>query len=482
MRGVRAENASPRPSERPGEAPKVRVVDAFRPSRWGGGTFTSLSERDYAWYFTGNVAFFMAMQMNLILRGFLAFELTDAASALGVISLTIAMPMLIVAPIGGVVSDWFNKRTLLIVAQAMVGVVNLGMTILIFSGAIEFWHLLVAAVGTGSVVAVVMPARQAVVPQLVPQHKLMNAISLQMGGQNLTRIVGPALGAGLIAPLGVGWAYAITVVLFALAVLSMMPLPSVGMSAREGKAPRRNFREDLTEGFRFVAKRPLFRLLLATALVLPLFAFPVQQVLPVFAADVFEWEDVGLGILAASGGVGGLVGTLIAANLDNVPRKGWVMLFGAGLMASAFIGFALMPLFWVAAVLLALGSIGQMLFMTTNNTVIQAKVPDEYRGRVMSMLMMSFGLMPLGVIPVTVAADVIGVSLAVAISSSLLLVLVMLLVTFASGLRNLQLRAFDRVELSPAQAAQLVADGKITREEADRLTGRAPLTGTAQGG
>ncbi len=424
----------------------------------------------------------MATQMNIILRGFLAFELTDAASALGLISVTIAIPMLFVAPIGGVIADWFNKRTLLLVAQTMVGLLNLVISVLILTDAIQFWHLMAAAVGTGTVVAIVMPARQAIVPQLVPRHKLMNAISLQMGGQNLTRIVGPALAASMIAPFGVGWAYSVTVLLFAISVISLLPLPSVGMVGKEADEEPRDFRKDLIGGFQFVMGSPIYRLLLGSALVLPLFAFPVLQILPVFAAEVFEWEDIGLGILASSGGIGGLTGALIAANLDDNERKGRVMLSGAFVMAAAFIAFALMPFFWLAAVLLAVGSAGQMLFMTTNNATIQAKVPDEYRGRVMSMLMMSFGIMPLGVLPVTIGADAFGVSLAVAISSTVLLVLLMLVTTLSTRLWNLRVRPFEQVELSPVQAAQLVEDGQITKEEAVRLTGRAELPGPVEGG
>jgi len=457
------------------EAPPASVGALARPGQWS-RTFTSLAERDYAWYFGGNIAFFMAMQMNMILRGFLAYDLTGSAVALGIISVTTAFPMLFVAPIGGVVTDWFNKRTLLIGAQTIVALVNLGMTVLILMDLVQFWHLMVAAVGTAGTMSVVMPARQALAPQLVPQHKLMNAISLQMGGQNVTRIIGPALGAVLIAPFGVGVAYAVTVTLFFIGILCMIPLPSAGMSSREGNETPRDFRKDLGGGFQFVADSPLFRMLLMTALVMPLFAFPIMQLLPVFAADVFHNEDIGLGVLAAAGGVGGLVGSLIAANLDNVQAKGRIMLAGSLLMAVAMFSFALTPWLVAAALVLALGNVGQMLFMTTNNTVIQARVPEEYRGRVMSMLMMSFGLSPLGVLPVTIAADTIGVQAAVAMSMAVFIGLVILVFTLSSRLRDLRLAQFAEAELSPAQAARLVAEGTITREEAARRTGRSPVT------
>ncbi|MEX2032497.1 MAG: MFS transporter, partial [Dehalococcoidia bacterium] len=182
-------------------------------------TFASLRERDYAWYFVGNLAFFLAMQMNIIVRGYLAYDLTDSATALGMVSIAFAIPMMVVAPIAGVVSDRVNKKYLLMVTQSCSGLVNLLVAVLVLTGLIEFWHLVGAALLTGTIMSMVMPARQAIIPQLVPQHLMMNAISLQMGGMNVTRIIGPALGGLLLAPLGVGGVYVVTVVLFALGVV-----------------------------------------------------------------------------------------------------------------------------------------------------------------------------------------------------------------------------------------------------------------------
>src|SRR5690606_12358838 len=124
----------------------------------------------------GNTAFFMAMQMNIVVRGYLAYDLTDSATMLGIVSFAFAIPMLFVAPIAGVISDRVNKRNLITWAQTATGAVNLGMAILILTGLIQFWHLVAAAGLTGCIMSLVMPARQAVIPQLVPQHLLMNAI------------------------------------------------------------------------------------------------------------------------------------------------------------------------------------------------------------------------------------------------------------------------------------------------------------------
>lgn len=181
----------------PGEKVTPRAV--LNPSRWG-TTFTSLKEREYAWYFAGNIAFFMGMQMQIILRGYLAYDLTGQAFALALVSAAMAIPMLVVAPFGGVVADRVNKRTLLMITQSVAAIASVVIAIMILAGVIELWHLIAVSLVTGTVFSFNMPARQALVPNLVPQHKLMNAISLQMGGMNLTRIIAPATGGLLIAP------------------------------------------------------------------------------------------------------------------------------------------------------------------------------------------------------------------------------------------------------------------------------------------
>jgi len=444
----------------------------------GSGTFSALRERDFAWYFTGNLCFFLAMQMNQLLRGYLAYELTDSALALGLVALTMALPMLFIAPIGGVIADRYNKRTLLIIVQLFTLAVNAVLAVLIVAGIIEFWHLLLSTVGLGLSISLAMPARQAMVPSLVPQHRMMNAISLQMGSMNVTRIVGPAIGGLLIAPLGIGVVWSLGVVMYAVAVVTLLPLPVHGMTANNQV---NDFRQELLGGFRYVAGQPVIRLLMITGMLMPIFAFPVQLVLPVFAEDVFDQGPGALGILMAAAGAGGLIGALISANLDHVARKSRLMLAGTAIMSISYVGFAQStsiglsgnPAFAVGLLMFGIGNIGGMIFQTTNNSTIQALISDELRGRVMSLLMMSFGLMPLGVLPLTIAIDRFGAPITVAVSSTTMLIALLLFFALSARLRDLRVEALAHAELSPSQAAALVAEGKISREDADRLTGRA---------
>ncbi len=429
---------------------------------------SSLQEPDYAWFLSGNMAFFMAMQMQFVLRGYLAFQLTNSAQALGLISIMIALPMLVASPFGGAIADRVNKRTLLIVTQTGAALASLLVAVVIIAGWIQFWHLLVVSVVTGVVFSFNMPARQALVPQLVPRHKLMNAISLQMGGMTFTQIVSPALAGLLIAPLGVGWVYMITAMLFMMATASEFHLPKHGMTALARPAP---ILRDILDGFRYVWHHRLIRLLVFVSLLVPLLAFPVQQLLPVFARDVFGRGPGALGLLAAMTGLGGLIGAGISANMDRRPHKGRLLLLGGLITGVSLFGFAVAPSFALALPCLAAAGVGQMLFQATNNTVIQATIAPEVRARVMSVMLMTFGLMPVGVVPISAAADAVGPSRAVAFAAALFLAALVALFACSRQLRTLRLDALSHADLSPVRAAELVAEGKLTQEEADRLSG-----------
>ena len=458
-------------------APAARAAAAGPPGgppagRGGRGrlrtTFAALAERDFAWYFAGNLAFFMATQMQFVIRGYLTFELTGSAAAIGWVTAASALPMLLGSPLGGVVADRVNKKLLLRITQAVAPATAGTVGVLVLTDLVAYWHLLIAGMLSGVMFAFNMPARQAIVPQLVPRHQMMNAISLQMGGQNLTRVVAPAMAGGLVAPLGVGWVYVLVAIFFSAPLISEWRLPDHGMTTVRRKSAR--VHEDFAEALRYIRNDGLILRLIVLGLVFPLFAIPVYQLLPVFAEEVFDAGAAGLGLLAASTGVGGVVGALIVAAMSRYEHKGRLMLLSGVWLGLLYIAFSLLDAFAPAVLLLGLGSVGGVVMQTTNNTVVQATVSEEVRGRVMAVVMMSFGLMPLGVIPLAYAADAFGAQTALAGSAIIMLVLLLGMFLLSPTLRNLRVGAGAKAQLSPARAAQLVAEGKISEERARELT------------
>ena len=157
-----------------------------------------------------------------IVRAWLAFELTGSELALGLVSFTVAVPMLLIAPIGGVMSDRLERRNVIAAGQALVLVSELGVLALLATGNLAFWHLLVAAGVMGCVFPFIMPARQALVVNIVGKRGLPNAMALSMAGVNVTRVAGPALAGFLIGPLGSSGTYTVGVALYGVALLTML--------------------------------------------------------------------------------------------------------------------------------------------------------------------------------------------------------------------------------------------------------------------
>ncbi len=168
-----------------------------------------------------------------------------------------------------------------------------------------------------------------------------------------------------------------------------------------------------------------------------LFALPYMTLLPVFADRVWDVGPGGLGVLQAAGGVGGLIGALIVANLDAYPKKGRLLLGGALAFGGFLVLFALSPSFYLALAFVAAVGFGSMIVMTVNNTAIQLIIPDEVRGRVMSVMMMTFGLMPLGAVPAGIAAESVGAPPVVAVSAIIFIGSVLLIFAIVPSLRSL---------------------------------------------
>lgn len=398
-------------------------------------TFSSLSgNRAFQYLFAGNVGFFFGMSMMMLLRGWLVIDKWDSPSLLAVLMLTMAGPMLLLSPIAGVVTDRVDKRKILLAAQSSLVLSNGVIAALILMGTITFWQLMVVSTLSGIAFSFNMPGRQAMIAQLVPREQLLNAMALSTAMMNASRIVAPPIAGLLVSPIGIGGAYVLTTCFYVASVVATYALPAVP-SKRERTF---TFLEDLVGGFSYIRRTPLLLALILFATVPMIFAMPYVLLMPVFASDrVWDVGSGGLGVLQAATGVGGLVGALIVANLDSYPKKSRLLLAGGLAFGGFLILFAYSPSYYVALALLGAVGFGSMIAMTVNNTSIQLIIPDEVRGRVMSVMMMTWGLMPLGGVPAGIAAEHIGVRPVVAVGGALCVVAVLILFATLSAFRTL---------------------------------------------
>ena len=394
----------------------------------------SLRLGQFRWLFGSNMAFFQAMSGQMLVRGWLAWELTDSELALGSVSFAVAVPMLVIAPFGGAISDRIERRNLIVAGQATLILGELAILALLVTGLLQFWHLLVLATLMGCAFPFIMPARQAIVVSVVGKEGLANAMALNMAGMNATRVLGPGMAGYLLWILGIEGAYAVSVGLYAIALLCML---AVDRSPPSAGARDLSILGAMAEGGRYILDHRLVLVLLFFGLVPMFLAMPFQTLLVVFADDIWHVGARGLGWLSATAGVGGVIGSVYVAWNSASERRlrhmMWSMVgFGAFLLA-----FALSPWFLLALPFILLANIFSSIYGTLNNTAIQLLIPDEVRGRISSFLMMSFSLPLLGTLPMSAVAEIYGAPVAVALAAVLAVVVVLLFYAVSPLLRDL---------------------------------------------
>ncbi len=412
----------------------VHVVEAHYDSAVD-RLISSLRYQQFRWLYISNICFMFAMMAQFLVRSVLAYDLTDNnAFALGIVNFVVAIPMLIVSPLGGAVADRLDRRKLILFVQTAVIIDEALVFALLITDQLGFIHLLVLTGFLGVLFPFMMPARQAIIANVVGRQGLGNAMALQMGGMNFTRVVGPVVAGILISVVGIASTWAVALVLYGIGLTAMLRVrPSYPDEVEE----RRTVLGDIAYGFRYVWEHPPVRVLLVFGLVPTLLAMPFQTLLVVFAIDVWEVGESGLGILNAAAGIGGLIGSVyVAWDAESHQRLRRMMAsifaFGATLLL-----FSVSPWFLLALPLIFFADVFVTMFMVLNNTAIQVLIPDFVRGRVMSLLMMSFGLTPLGTVPMSWIAERYGAPFAVGLAAVLMVILAIVFYALSPSLRRL---------------------------------------------
>ena len=399
-------------------------------------TFDSLKEPSYRWLWLGMLGSFAGMQMQMLARGWLVVDKLDGSALdLGIVTSSNGVPLLVLSLFGGVISDRFPKRNLLIITQSCNGLIALMVALLIITDRVQIWHMIVAAILTGTVFAFNMPGRQSLIPELVSKDKLSNAVALNSAGMNLNRIIAPGIAGILVAVIGLCGVYFMIVACYAFAAFTMILV----RPTRPTTPPRTtSMLQDLKAGLHYARNDPRISSLLLLALVPLLFAHPYQALLPVFAKSVLGVESDGLGFLMGAVGVGAVSGTLVLASLSGSRNKGLKMIALLVVFGLALVLFARSGSFYLSLPALFLVGVGSMGYNALNHTLLLTTSTPEMRGRVTSIYMMSFGIMPLGVFPMTAAADAIGPPNALTIGGAALVLVTLLVVLWRPQIRSLR--------------------------------------------
>ncbi len=397
-------------------------------------TFSSLAIRNYRWFWLSSTASFAAMQMQIVVRGWLVYDLTESALALGLVSAGVGVPLLLFSLYGGVIADRVDKRNLLITTQAFTAIATLVIAVLISTGAIALWHLIIASVASGVILSFHLPSRQAIVPELVEQRQVMNAVALSSGAMNFNRVVAPALGGVLVGVIGIDGVYYLMVACYVVSAALLFLIPPLGTPARGSNG---TVSGDIGEGLRYVRRSPVLLGLLIMAMVPIAFGMPYQMLMPIFAADVLDVGASGLGYLMGAAGVGALAGSLLVATLGDFKHRGLLLLGGSALFGVFLILFAGSPYFYLSLFFLLGVGAASSSYMAINNTLLLINTEEGVRGRVMSLYMMTIGLYPVAVLPVAAIAESFGAPLAVGAAGAILVLFTLAMALLRPTLRSL---------------------------------------------
>ena len=394
-----------------------------RPTRLFTRTFDSLSVVPFRWFLLAMMGQFGAMNMQMLVRGYLVFELTGSFAALGVMSIASAVPMFVFSPVGGVFADRLSRKQVLQVGQVLNGGIAAAMAVLLFLGVLSFEHLLASAALQGFVWALMMPARQAMIPDVVGEERLMNAVALNTAGMNFMRLAAPGLGGLMIAAFGAQWVYVLMASGYLVAVVALIPVPSKLAAAPASGSSRaetsrsisgvtRQSIGDLRDAVRYIVAHKNVLTVLSANFIIVMFSMPYMMLLPGFVADVLHGGPDQLGLLMAITGIGSLAGSLAIASMPS-RNRGRILLLSSLLLGVTLIAFSLSRSFALTAALMVLIGLGQTGRMSLSNVLLQAYVHDAYRGRVMSVYMMEFSIVSFGVFAVGVLAAFVGIEWAI---------------------------------------------------------------------
>ena len=389
------------------------------------GMFSSLSFRDFRLLWFGNIAATFAMQMQMVARGWLIYDMTASPMALTWVMLSFMLPSVVFSLAGGVLADRLRKRSIMIVSGVLNTVATAALAAIVYSGEVTFWHFIYFGVFNGTVLALSMPARASVTPEIVGREQIVNAMALQSATFNLARIVGPALSGGLIALFAGGdtrSAQGVGIVIFAVAGLYLVSVVCTALIRYQGNPHQQGTSPlaDVVEGFRFMRDERLVLGLLVMGFLPMTFGFSVTFLMPAFNADVIAGGPETLGLLMTAAGVGALAGSLLLARAGDIGGKGRVMFYAGYLWAIFVAAIALTGNLAGAMYFGAVTGLFGAVMGSLNMSVVQIALPDEIRGRVMAIMMMAHGFMPLGLIPVSAVAERMGIELALLLSAVLL--------------------------------------------------------------
>ena len=368
--------------------------------------YAALHYRNFTLLWVGLIVSNMGTWMQNVANGWLILQLTNSPLWLGFLGLSFAVPMIVIPPFAGAVVDRVHRVRLLFITQSMQLVTALALAALTWLGHIQAWHILLASFVGAALLAFDNPARQALIPDLVQPRDLLNALSLNSATYTGAALVGPALAGIMLEPLGAGTLFFINGVSFLAVIFALAAMRDVRTHSG-GEVG--SLRKTLRAGLSYAWHSRLILALLGLSALSGIFGRSYQNLLPVFGRDIWNAGAEGYGLLLSAAGGGAVIGAFGLASLRQWTRQGAVMLISGFLFSLSLAAFAVSPSIWVGLILLFVTGITSTVLATIISTFIQFAVPNELRGRIMSLYTVTLiGLPSLGALGTGALAEWLG--------------------------------------------------------------------------
>jgi predicted MFS family arabinose efflux permease len=355
--------------------------------------FRAFEYRDFRLMWAGACTSSIGTWMQLVAQAWLVYKLSNSAVYLGLDTFCGQIPIFLFSLFGGVIADRKNRRDILLVSQFIQMSSAFTLTVLVLTGYVQVWHILCLSFVTGTAQAFGGPAYMALVPSLVPQEYLQNAIALNSIQFNVARVLGPVLGGVALEKLGAGWCFGLNGLSF-LAVMASLLAIKVYFVPQKIHLP---VMMSMREGISAIRHRPGMTGMIALAFWMAMLSYPLSTFLPVFARDVFHGDANTFTTMLATYGAGSVVGALLIAGVrknEGMARVSLLVMLGLGVCIA---GFAVTRHLTTSLVALFCAGIALMIVFALNSSIVQTYVSDALRGRVMSVYNVAFrGGMPIG--------------------------------------------------------------------------------------
>lgn len=385
------------------------------------GAFAALANKVFARYLTVLTMSLAGNWIRVTAMGYLVYDITGDPFKLGLVSFAQSFPQVLLSPVAGALIDRMNRRTVLTLVQvALISMMSL-LTVLVVTDRVTYEWLLGIAIVVGCAMTFDWPARLSIVPALVERRELPSAVALNAAAFNGARVVGPSIAGFLIAWLGMGAAFGITTLSALPFLLVLFSIAAFRPSAHTVARPKEHPVAALMDGYRYIWRNHDLRAMLSVDVVPIILGMSYVAMAPAIAADVLGLGSQGFGLMLTIGGVGSLTGTLAVAHLSRRSGRGKMVLVAITIFAVGLIAYGLSSSVWLTFPLMVVLGMSYALSSTMNDTLIQMRVDDAYRGRVMAVYSTFWGLSPAGGLLAGFLANHIGVQWAVAINGMLVL-------------------------------------------------------------